>query len=108
MDEEELDMISSLGTGRALVSGLSVKSPVLLDVFFRYSAEGIESPTPIDDSLGEAVKEARESLDQSTQSETEEDEENGSAESSQDNEHHQTADEALDEEDPSSQKDESS
>jgi len=62
MAEEELDMIPSLGTGRAVVSGLAVQSPVLLDVSFRHSEEGIEAPTPIRDTIGEAVMEARDRL----------------------------------------------
>jgi DNA helicase HerA-like ATPase len=62
MAEEELDMIPSLGTGRAVVSGLAVQSPVLLDVSFRHSDEGVEAPTPIQDTIGEAVMNARDRL----------------------------------------------
>jgi len=62
MAEEELDMIPSLGTGRAVVSGLAVQSPVLLDVSFRHSEEGVEAPTPIQDTIGEAVMNARDRL----------------------------------------------
>ena len=62
--EEDLDMIPSLGTGRAVISGLAVQSPVpvVLDVSFRHSEEGIEAPTPIQDTIGEAVMEARDRL----------------------------------------------
>jgi hypothetical protein len=62
MSREELDMVKSLGTGRAIVAGIAVKSPVLLRVFFRYSKEGIEEPTPIRDELGEATQRIRENL----------------------------------------------
>lgn len=51
MSKEELDMVKSLGTGRAIVAGVGVKSPVLLRVYFRYSQEGIEEPAPIRDGL---------------------------------------------------------
>jgi DNA helicase HerA-like ATPase len=52
MSRDELDMVKSLGTGRAIVAGVGVKSPVLMRVYFRYSEEGIEEPTPIQDELG--------------------------------------------------------
>lgn len=65
MSGEELDMIAGLGTGRALISGLAVQSPVLLNVFFRYSKEGIEAPTPLEDRIGSAVQEARSAIQQS-------------------------------------------
>jgi uncharacterized protein len=61
MGEEELGMIKSLGTGRAIIAGVSVNSPVLLRVFLRYSAEGIEEPRPIRDELG-GVKLLRQQL----------------------------------------------
>lgn len=51
MSLEELDMIKNLGTGRAIVSGVAVQSPVLVDVYFRYSEEGIAEPRPIRDGL---------------------------------------------------------
>jgi hypothetical protein len=51
MSKDELDMVKSLGTGRAIVAGVAVQSPVLLRVYFRYSEEGIEEPTPIRDEL---------------------------------------------------------
>lgn len=69
MSEEELEMISELGTGRALVSGLAIKSPVLLDVFFRYSAEGVEAPTPIQDTISDDVMDARARLESSENAE---------------------------------------
>jgi hypothetical protein len=52
MSKDELDMVKSLGTGRAIVAGVAVQSPVLMRVYFRYSEEGIEEPTPIRDELG--------------------------------------------------------
>ena len=51
MSQEELEMIKSLGTGRAIVAGVAVQSPVLLRVYFRYSEEGIQEPAPISDNL---------------------------------------------------------
>ena len=51
MSEDELNMVKSLGTGRAIVAGVAVQSPVLLRVYFRHSKEGIEEPTPIRDEL---------------------------------------------------------
>lgn len=51
MSQEELEMVKSLGTGRAIVAGIAVKSPVLLRVYFRHSEEGIQEPTPIHDAL---------------------------------------------------------
>ncbi len=52
MSRDELEMIKSLGTGRAIVAGLAIQSPVLLRVYHRYSEEGIQEPTPIQDALG--------------------------------------------------------
>ncbi|MDJ0745248.1 MAG: ATP-binding protein [Xenococcaceae cyanobacterium MO_167.B27] len=51
MSAEELEMVKSLGTGRAIVTGVAVKSPVLLRVYPRYSEEGIREPAPIADEL---------------------------------------------------------
>ncbi|GCE50551.1 uncharacterized protein DUF87 [Thermosporothrix hazakensis] len=58
MSREELDMIKNLGTGRAIVAGVAVQSPVLLNVYPRYSEEGIQEPTPLKDALSplEAVR----------------------------------------------------
>lgn len=64
MSREELEMVKSLGTGRAIVAGIAVRSPVLLRVFFRYSQEGIEEPAPIRDALKEATEQVREALRQ--------------------------------------------
>ncbi len=61
MSKDELDMVKSLGTGRAIVAGVAVQSPVLMRVYFRYSREGIEEPTPIRDELG-SVDQIRASL----------------------------------------------
>jgi DNA helicase HerA-like ATPase len=62
MSKDELEMVKSLGTGRAIVAGVAVKSPVLMRVYFRYSEEGIEEPTPIRDELG-SVDDIRNRLD---------------------------------------------
>lgn len=62
MSEEELNMIKNLGTGRAIVAGIAVKSPVLLRVFFRYSEEGIQEPTPIRDELQASIDGIRQRL----------------------------------------------
>jgi hypothetical protein len=51
MSQEELEMIKNLGTGRAIVAGVAVQSPVLLRVYFRHSEEGIQEPSPIRDEL---------------------------------------------------------
>lgn len=51
MSQDELEMVKSLGTGRAIVAGVAVRSPVLLRVYFRHSEEGIQEPTPIRDEL---------------------------------------------------------
>ncbi len=61
MSRDELEMIKSLGTGRAIVAGLAVQSPVLLRVYPRYSVEGIQEPTPIQDALG-SVEQIRQQL----------------------------------------------
>jgi hypothetical protein len=52
MSRDELDLVKSLGTGRTIVAGVAVQSPVLLHVAFRHSEEGIKEPTPIRDELG--------------------------------------------------------
>jgi hypothetical protein len=62
MSQNELEMIKSLGTGRVIVSGVAVKSPVLVNVFFRYSEEGIREPRPISDRLQESVDQIRQQL----------------------------------------------
>jgi DNA helicase HerA-like ATPase len=51
MSADELEMVKSLGTGRAIVAGVAVKSSVLIRVHSRYSEEGIPEPRPIADSL---------------------------------------------------------
>jgi DNA helicase HerA-like ATPase len=61
MSQEELDMIKELGTGRAIVAGVSVKSPVLLRVERRCSADGIQEPTPIKDEL-DSIEQIRQNL----------------------------------------------
>lgn len=61
MSSEELDMIKGLGTGRAIVAGVAVKSPVLLRLHYRYSEEGIPEPTPIHDYL-QSVDQIRDQL----------------------------------------------
>ncbi len=61
MSKDELEMIKSLGTGRAIVAGVAIQSPVLLKVYPRYSEEGIQEPTPIADSLA-TVQQIREQL----------------------------------------------
>ena len=55
-------MIKSLGTGRAIVAGLAVQSPVLLRVYPRYSQEGIQEPTPVQDALHDEVENIRQQL----------------------------------------------
>ena len=61
LTQEELEMIKSLGTGRAIVSGVAVQSPVLVDVYFRFSEEGIAEPRPISDAL-DSVAQVRQLL----------------------------------------------
>jgi hypothetical protein len=61
MSADELEMVKSLGTGRAIVAGVAIKSPVLLNVYFRYSEEGIQEPTPISDGLS-SIAEVRRKL----------------------------------------------
>jgi hypothetical protein len=61
MSQEELEMIKELGTGRAIVAGVAVKSPVLLRIDLRSSAEGIPEPTPIANEFG-SVNQIRENL----------------------------------------------
>jgi hypothetical protein len=61
MSRDELDMVKNLGTGRAIVAGVSVRSPVLLRVYFRHSEEGIQEPTPIRDELN-SVDQIRQQL----------------------------------------------
>jgi len=51
MSLDELELVKSLGKGKAIVTGVGVQSTALLQVYFRYSKEGIEEPTPIQDSL---------------------------------------------------------
>ena len=62
MSRDELEMIKSLGTGRAIVAGLAVQSPVLLRIYPRYSQEGIQEPTPVQDALQDEVKRIRQQL----------------------------------------------
>jgi hypothetical protein len=61
MSRDELEMVKSLGTGRAIVAGVAVQSPVLLRVYPRFSQEGIQEPTPIKDTLG-SVDQIRQQL----------------------------------------------
>lgn len=61
MSRDELEMIKSLGTGRAIVAGVAIQSPVLLQVYPRYSQEGIQEPTPIADALN-SVQQIRQQL----------------------------------------------
>jgi uncharacterized protein len=61
MSQEELDMIKELGTGRAIVAGVAIKSPVLLRIDRRCSADGIQEPTPIRDELA-SVNQIRQNL----------------------------------------------
>src|SRR5581483_4066989 len=61
MSQEELDMIKELGTGRAIVAGVAIKSPVLLRIDRRCSADGIQEPTPIRDELN-SVDQIRQNL----------------------------------------------
>lgn len=56
MSEDELGMIKSLGTGRAIVAGVAVNSPVLLRVYLRHSAEGIDEPKPLSDALANVIR----------------------------------------------------
>lgn len=56
MSRDELDMVKSIGTGRAIVAGVAIKSPVLLNVYFRHSEEGIQEPTPLTDELGSVAQ----------------------------------------------------
>jgi DNA helicase HerA-like ATPase len=62
MSQEELDMIKELGTGRAIVAGVAVKSPVLLRIDRRCSADGIQEPTPIKDELS-SIDQIRQNLE---------------------------------------------
>lgn len=61
MSRDELDMVKSIGTGRAIVAGVAIKSPVLLNVYFRHSEEGIREPAPLADEL-ESVDRIRQQL----------------------------------------------
>lgn len=61
MSEDELEMVKSLGKGRAIVTGTAVNPSVLLRVYFRYSAEGIQEPTPIEDELS-SIRQIRRQL----------------------------------------------
>lgn len=62
MSRDELELVKSLGTGRAIVAGLAVQSPVLLRVYPRYSQEGIQEPTPVRDELRSGVDSIRQQL----------------------------------------------
>jgi hypothetical protein len=64
MSQDELEMIKSLGVGRAIVAGEAVNSPVLIRVNQRYSAEGIAEPTPLTDSLKTAKSTLKSRLQQ--------------------------------------------
>lgn len=63
MSRDELDLVKSLGTGRAIIAGLAVESPVLLRIYPRYSQEGIQEPTPVKDELRAGVDIIRQRLD---------------------------------------------
>jgi hypothetical protein len=67
MSRDELEMVKSLGTGRAIVAGVAVQSPVLLHIYPRYSEEGIQEPTPIQDALT-SVAQIRQQLQSSKNS----------------------------------------
>jgi DNA helicase HerA-like ATPase len=62
MSRDELDLVKSLGTGRAIIAGLAVESPVLLRVYPRYSQEGIQEPTPVQDELQTGIERIRQQL----------------------------------------------
>lgn len=56
MSQDELEMIKSLGTGRAIVAGVAIQSPILVRIFRRFSREGLQEPTPIRDDLTSVVE----------------------------------------------------
>ncbi len=61
ISEDELEMVKSLGQGRAIVTGTAINPSALLRVYFRYSAEGIQEPTPIEHEL-DNISQIREQL----------------------------------------------
>lgn len=49
----EIEMLKNIGTGKAVITGTATKSTILVEVFKRYSLEGVIKPTPLKDALEE-------------------------------------------------------
>ncbi|NJE42790.1 ATP-binding protein [Thermococcus sp. GR6] len=47
----EIEMLKNIGTGKAVLTGAAINSTILMEVFRRYSLEGIVRPTPLSDVL---------------------------------------------------------
>ena len=47
----EIEMLKNIGTGKAVITGTAITSTILVDVFRRYSLEGVIKPTPLQDTL---------------------------------------------------------
>ncbi|AVB75947.1 ATP-binding protein [Methanococcus maripaludis] len=62
MTEEELSILKNIGTGKAVVTGTAIKSTVLIDVFRRYSKEGVKEPRPLSDIVINEVNDIKNKL----------------------------------------------
>ncbi len=47
----EIEMLKNIGTGKAVITGAAINSTILVEIFRRYSLEGIIKPTPLSDIL---------------------------------------------------------
>ncbi len=47
----EIEMLKNIGTGKAVITGAAIRSTILVEVFRRYSLEGVVKPTPLQDTL---------------------------------------------------------
>lgn len=61
LSKTEIDLLKNIGTGKAIVAQ-SAKQTTLVDVFRRYSIEGIKEPKPLSDIMSKKLGNLKESL----------------------------------------------
>jgi len=64
LTDVEIEMLKNIGTGKAVITGTAVRSTALVEIFRRYSKEGIEKPTPLTDIVKESINKLKEELEQ--------------------------------------------
>jgi DNA helicase HerA-like ATPase len=58
----ELEMLKNIGTGRAVITGTCIRSTVLVEIFKRYSKEGLPAPRPLSEMLDREVESIRQKM----------------------------------------------